>query len=79
MVGGTSPQEELLNAELARLLTGLEVPAEPERREGGKRMDVVADVDGLRVVLEAESGFHRKRQAVAGLELREPQAQYGML
>ncbi len=70
MVGGTSPQEELLNAELARLLTGLEVPAEPERREGGKRMDVVADVDGLRVALEAESGFHRKRQAVADADAR---------
>ena len=70
MADATSPQEELLNAELARLLTGLEVPAEPERREGGKRMDVVADVDGLRVVLEAEPGFHRKRRAIADADAR---------
>lgn len=48
--------EPLLNGELARLLSehGLEVEAElPER---GKQMDVVVDVDGVRVVLEAEIG-----------------------
>ena len=39
-------------------------------REGGKRMDVVANVDGLRVVLEAETGSHRKQQAIADADAR---------
>ena len=33
-------------------------------------MDVVADVDGLRVVLEAETGFHRKTQAIKDADAR---------
>ena len=33
-------------------------------------MDVVADVDGLRVVLEAETGFHRKAQAIKDADAR---------
>ena len=33
-------------------------------------MDVVADVDGLRIVLEAETGFNRKAQAVKGADAR---------
>ena len=34
--------ENLLNGELARLLTETGVPANAERRERGRRMDVVA-------------------------------------
>ena len=63
-------QEEILNGKLAELLTAQDVPAKPEQREGGKRMDVVADVDGLRVVLEAETGFHRKQQAIKDADAR---------
>ncbi len=33
-------------------------------------MDVVAEVDGLRVVLEAETGFHRKAQAIRDADAR---------
>ena len=33
-------------------------------------MDVVADVDGLRVVLEAETGFDRKAQAIKDVDAR---------
>ncbi len=63
-------QEELLNGALANLLTTHAVPAHAERRERGKRMDVVADVDGLRVVLEAETGFDRKAQAIKDADAR---------
>ena len=35
-------------------------------------MDVVAEVDGLRVVLEAEPGFHRKAQAIKGRRRLSP-------
>ena len=63
-------QEEILNAKLAELLTAQDVPAKPERRERGKRMDVVTDVDGLRVVLEAETGFRRKKQAIKDADAR---------
>ena len=70
MPGATNLPEEILNVELARLLSGLEIPAQPERLEGGRQMDVVADVDGLRVVLEAETGFHRKRYAVVDADAR---------
>ena len=63
-------QEELLNGELARLLSSFDIPAEPEVGESGRRMDVVAEVDGLRIVLEAETGFHRKPQAVRDADAR---------
>ena len=33
-------------------------------------MDVVADVEGLRVVLEAETGFHRRAQAIKDADAR---------
>ena len=33
-------------------------------------MDVVADVDGLRVVLEAETGHHRRQQAIKDADAR---------
>ena len=62
--------EQLLNGELARLLREQGVPAEPERREKRKKMDVVATVDGVRVVLEAETGFGKKRQAIKDADAR---------
>ena len=62
--------EEFTNQALARLLTGHGVPADYEQRERRKKMDVVADVDGLRVVLEAETGFHRKSQAIKDADAR---------
>jgi len=62
--------ENLLNGELARLLTKTGVPANAERRELKRRMDVVATVDGLRVVLEAETGFGAKRQAIRDADAR---------
>ena len=63
--------EPLLNNELARLLTDAGAPAEVEQRgEGGKRMDVVATVDGTGVVLEAETGFGKKRQALKDADAR---------
>ena len=62
--------ENLLNGELARLLTAAGVPANPERGERGLRMDVVAAIDGLRVVLEAEAGFGKKRQAIRDADAR---------
>ena len=70
MVRKAHQQEELLNGELARLLSNLEIPTEPEMRERGKRMDVVANVDGFRVVLEAETGLHRRQQAIADADAR---------
>ncbi len=63
-------QEEFQNRALANLLTERGVPADFEQRGGRKRMDVVADVDGLRVVLEAETGFHRKNQAIKDADAR---------
>ena len=33
-------------------------------------MDVVAEVDGLRIALEAETGFHRKAQAIKDADAR---------
>ena len=63
--------EPLLNNELARLLTDAGVSAEVEQRgEGRKRMDVVATVDGTGVVLEAETGFGKKRQAMREADAR---------
>ena len=62
--------EEFTNQALARLLTEHGVPADYEQRERRKKMDVVADVDGLRVVLEAETGFHRKSQAIKDADAR---------
>lgn len=62
--------ENLLNGELARLLTERGIPAQAERREKRKKMDVVTEVDGLRVVLEAETGFKKKRQAIKDADAR---------
>ena len=63
-------QEEFQNRALAMLLRERGIQADFEQRGGRKKMDVVADVDGLRVVLEAETGFHRKAQAIKDADAR---------
>ena len=63
-------EEDFQNRALAKLLTERGVRADFEQRSGRKRIDVVADVDGLRVVLEAETGFHRKAQAIKDADAR---------
>ena len=63
-------QEDFKNRALAHLLAERGIPADFEQRAGRKRMDVVADVEGLRVVLEAETGFHRKAQAIKDADAR---------
>ena len=68
----THDQEELLNGKLAELLVGQGLDARAERRESGRRMDVVVDVGGARVVLEAEAGFSaaKQREAVKDADAR---------
>ncbi len=63
-------QEDFLNRALAKSLTGLGIPTDYEQKVGSKRLDMVAEVDGLRVVLEAEKGFHRKAQAIKDADAR---------
>ena len=63
-------QEDFLDRALARLLTGLSIPTDYEQKVGLRRLDMVADVDGLRVVLEAEKSFHRKAQAIKVADAR---------
>ena len=65
-------QEELLNGKLAELLRGQGLDARPERRESGRRMDIVVDIGGARVVLEAEAGFSaaKRREAVKDADAR---------
>ena len=66
----TKKQEDFLNRTLAKLLTGFGISTDYEQRAARKRMDVVADVDGLRIVLEAETGFHRKAAAIKDADAR---------
>ena len=63
-------QEDFLNRSLALLLGRHGVDTDYEQRAGRKRMDMVANVDGLRIVLEAERGFHRKAQAIKDADAR---------
>ena len=65
-----SKQEDFQNRKLAKLLAELGLSTDFEQKAGRRRMDVVADVDGLRVVLEAETGFHRKAQAIKDADAR---------
>ena len=65
-----SKQEDFQNRVLAQLLSERGVPSDYEQRAGRRRMDVVADVEGLRVVLEAETGFGRKAQAIKDADAR---------
>ena len=66
----TRKQEDFLNRALALLLREHGVVTDYEQRAGRRRMDIVADVDGLRIVLEAETGFDRKAQAVKDADAR---------
>lgn len=66
----TSKQEDFRNRALALLLRQQGLDTDFEQRAGRKRMDVVAQVDGLRIVLEAETGFHRKAQAIKDADAR---------
>ena len=65
-----SDLETFLNRQLAKLLTQNGIPSKHEQKSGRKRMDVVAEVEGLRVVLEAETGFHKKAQAIKDADAR---------
>ena len=66
----TDKQEDFQNRTLALLLQEQGIAADFEQRAGRRRMDVVAQVDGLRVVIEAETGFHRRAQAVKDADAR---------
>ena len=63
-------QEEFHNRVLAQLLSEHGVSADYEERRGRRKIDVVADVEGLAVVLEAETGFDRKAQAIKDADAR---------
>ncbi len=63
-------QEDFQNRALALLLRGHGLKTDFEQRAARKRMDIVADVDGLRIVLEAETGFNRKAQAIKDADAR---------
>ena len=65
-----SKQEDFQNRALAYLLRERGIEADYEQRRGRRRMDVVAEVEGLSVVLEAETGFHRKAQAIKDADAR---------
>ena len=66
----TQVQETFLNRQLAHILRSYGVKADFEQRQGSKQLDVVTEVDGLRVVLEAEKGFHKKAQAIKDADAR---------
>ena len=66
----TIKKEDFTNRALALLLQQQGLEADFEQKAGRKRLDVVARVDGLRVVLEAETGFHRKAQAIKDADAR---------
>ena len=63
-------KEDFTNRALALLLQQQGLEADFEQKAGRKSLDVVAHVDGLRVVLEAETGFHRKAQAIKDADAR---------
>ena len=65
-----SKQEDFQNRALAHLLRERGITADFEQRRGRRRIDVVAEVEGLSVVLEAETGFHRKAQAIKDADAR---------
>lgn len=62
--------ENLLNGELAGLLSDAGIPANAEVKQGKRRLDILADVNGLRVVLEAETGFTKQAQAIKDADAR---------
>ena len=66
----STKREDFQNRALALLLRQQGLETDFEQRAGRKQIDVVARVDGLRVVLEAETGFHRKTQAIKDADAR---------
>ena len=66
----TNKREDFQNRKLALLLAEQGLDTDFEQRAGRRQMDVVAQVEGLRVVLEAETGFHRKAQAIKDADAR---------
>ena len=66
----SSKKEDFTNRALALLLREQGINADFEQRAGRKRIDVVAQVDGLRVALEAETGHHKKAQAIKDADAR---------
>ena len=66
----STKQEEFTNLTLAKLLGEQGLETDFEQRAGRKKMDVVAHVDGIRVVLEAETGYHWKSQAIKDADAR---------
>ena len=62
--------EPFQNRVLAHLLRAGGVPADYEQRRGSRQIDIVAEVDGLEVFLEAETGFDRKAQAIKDADAR---------
>lgn len=63
-------KEELLNGELARLLTAHGVKADAEQWRGTRRIDVVAEIDGLEIAVECETGFDKRAQATKDADAR---------
>ena len=66
----SSKKEDFTNRALALLLKEQGIDADFEQKAGKKTIDVVANVDGLRVALEAETGFQRKAQAIKDADAR---------
>lgn len=66
----SNKQEDFQNRKLALLLRDQGIDTDFEQRAGRKRMDIVAEIDGLRIVLEAETGFNRKAQAIKDADAR---------
>ena len=62
--------EQLLNGKLAELLSELGVLSEAEQKVGRRKIDVIAEVDGIGVMLEAEAGFGKRRQAIGDADAR---------
>ena len=66
----SSKKEDFTNRALALLLQEQGINADFEQRAGKKRIDIVTQVDGLRVALEAETGHHRKAKAIKDADAR---------
>ncbi len=63
-------QEDFQNRALALLFREQGLTADFEKRVGRRKLDVVAEVEGLQVVLEAETGFHKKALAIKDADAR---------
>ncbi len=69
-MAATHDLENLLNGQLADLLNEAGIPAQAEVKQGNRRLDILADVDGLRVVLEAEAGHSKRNEAIKDADAR---------